>query len=211
VVFDVGECLVDESREYGTWADWLCVPRHTFSAMFGAIIARGLDYRETFQVFAPGFDLTEQREKRAAEWFGEDDLYPDARPTLAQLRKRGLWVGVAGNQTVRAGGILRGLKLPCDMVGTSEDWGVSKPDPAFFEAVVREAPCEAGEVLYVGDRLDNDIRPAAAAGLMTALIRRGPWGIIQQDDPEVDRLPTMRIDSLSELPGRIAEFNASGR
>ena len=51
VVFDVGECLVDESREYGAWADWLGVPRHTFSAVFGAVIARGLDYRETFQVF----------------------------------------------------------------------------------------------------------------------------------------------------------------
>ena len=23
VVFDVGECLVNETREYGTWADWL--------------------------------------------------------------------------------------------------------------------------------------------------------------------------------------------
>ncbi|GAA2514622.1 hypothetical protein Ahu01nite_082030 [Winogradskya humida] len=37
VVFDVGECLIDETREYGTWADWLGVPRHTFSAMFGAV------------------------------------------------------------------------------------------------------------------------------------------------------------------------------
>ncbi|MDH6221477.1 hypothetical protein M2283_008824 [Streptomyces pseudovenezuelae] len=49
VVFDVGECLVDETREYGTWADWLGVPRHTFAAMFGAVIAQGRDYRETFQ------------------------------------------------------------------------------------------------------------------------------------------------------------------
>jgi hypothetical protein len=57
VVFDVGECLVDETREYGTWADWLGVPRHVFSAVFGAVIARGQDYRETFQVFQPGFDL----------------------------------------------------------------------------------------------------------------------------------------------------------
>ena len=30
VWFDVGETLIDESREYGTWADWLGVPRHTF-------------------------------------------------------------------------------------------------------------------------------------------------------------------------------------
>jgi hypothetical protein len=65
VVFDVGECLVNETREYGTWADWLGVPRHTFAAMFGAVIAQGRDYRETFQVFRPGFDLYEEREKRA--------------------------------------------------------------------------------------------------------------------------------------------------
>src|ERR1700754_1305338 len=105
VFFDVGETLVDESREYGTWADWLGVPRHTFSAVFGAIIARGLDYRETFQVFRPGFDLSQEREKRTAagqpEWFDEDDLYPDVRPTLAKLRNDGLWIGIAGNQTVR--------------------------------------------------------------------------------------------------------------
>ncbi|TYC08241.1 HAD family hydrolase [Actinomadura syzygii] len=215
VVFDVGECLVNETREYGTWADWLGVPRHTFSAMFGAVIARGLDYRETFQVFAPGFDLSGQREERVRagrpETFGEEDLYPDARPALAKLRGDGLWVGIAGNQTVRAGGILRSLELPCDMVATSDDWGVSKPDPGFFRCVVEAAPCDAGEVLYVGDRLDNDIMPAAEVGLRTALIRRGPWGIIQQDDPEADRVPTMRIDSLAELPGCIADFNAGGR
>jgi hypothetical protein len=75
VVFDVGECLVNEAREYGTWADWLGVPRHTFSAVFGAVIAQGLDYRQTFQVFRPGFDLTKEREKRTEagrpESFGE--------------------------------------------------------------------------------------------------------------------------------------------
>jgi hypothetical protein len=38
VVFDVGETLVDETREYGTWADWLGVPRHTFSSVLPARI-----------------------------------------------------------------------------------------------------------------------------------------------------------------------------
>jgi len=41
--------LVDETREYGTWADWLGVPRHTLSSVFGAVIALGADYREAFQ------------------------------------------------------------------------------------------------------------------------------------------------------------------
>lgn len=213
VVFDVGECLVNEAREYGTWADWLGVPRHTFSATFGAVIARGLDYRETFQVFRPGFDLDEERLKRATagqpETFDEDDLYPDVRPTLARLREHGVWIGIAGNQTVRAGGILRGLGLPADMVATSDDWGFAKPDLAFFEQLVKVTPFRENEILYVGDRLDNDVQPAASVGLYTALIRRGPWGIIQQDAPEADLVPTMRIESLDELPDRISAFNAA--
>ena len=213
VVFDVGECLVNETREYGTWADWLGVPRHTFSAVFGAVIAKGLDYRQTFQVFRPGFDLTEERNKRAdagqAESFDEDDLYPDARSTLATLRADGLWVGIVGNQTKRAGDLLRSLDLPSDMIATSDDWGVSKPDPKFFRRLVESVPHDMNEILYVGDRLDNDIDPAASMGLQTALIRRGPWAFIQQ--PDAERAPTLEIDSLTSLPALIAEFNAAGR
>ena len=215
VVFDVGECLVDETREYGTWADWLGVSRHTFSSVFGAVIAQGLDYRETFQVFRPGFDLTEEREKRAAagqaEWFDDDDLYPDARSTLATLRADGLWVGIAGNQTKLAGDLLRSLGLPSDMIATSDDWGVAKPDPEFFRCLVEATPYEVNEILYVGDRLDNDIGPAASMGLQTALIRRGPWAFIQQNDIVAEHGPTMQIDSLADLAARIAELNAAGR
>ena len=138
VVFDVGECLVNESREYGTWADWLGIPRHTFSAVFGAVIAKGLDHRERFQVFRPGFELDKARQERAdagrPEWFGEDDLYPEVRPSLIRLRVDGLWVGIAGNQAVRSGAILRDLDLPADMIATSDDWGVSKPRPGLLPA-----------------------------------------------------------------------------
>ncbi|MFE1321576.1 HAD family hydrolase [Kitasatospora phosalacinea] len=213
VVFDVGECLVDETREYGTWADWLGVPRHTFVAQFGAVIAQGRDYRETFQVFQPGFDLYVERERRAEagqpETFGEDDLYPDVRPAFAELRGAGLHLTIAGNQTVRAGRILRELfTADVDLIGTSDDWGASKPDAAFFDRVAEVVPAEPGEILYVGDRLDNDVLPALAAGMRTALIRRGPWGWIQQHDPAADR-STFRIDSLAELPELIAKFNAA--
>lgn len=216
VVFDVGECLVDETREYGTWADWLEVPRHTFTAVFGAVIARGGDYRDTFQEFQPGFDLYEQREARAAagkpEWFGEEDLYDDVRPALRQLRAGGLWLGIAGNQTVRAGGLLRGLFLDdVDLIGTSDDWGASKPDALFFDRVIEAVPFDASEILYVGDRIDNDIKPAIEAGMPTALIRRGPWGHIQWHSLDAVKLPTFRIESLHALPAAIAEFNAAGR
>jgi HAD superfamily hydrolase (TIGR01549 family) len=216
VIFDVGECLVDETTEYGTWADWLGVPRHTFAAMFGAVIAQGRDYREVFQEFRPGFDLYAERERRAEagrpETFGESDLYPDVRDALAALRADGLWLGIAGNQTVRAGKILRELfSNDVDLIGTSDDWGASKPDPAFFHRVAEVVPARVDEMLYVGDRMDNDIRPAVAAGMHTALVHRGPWATIQWRTEEAEKLPTFRVESLLELSPLIARFNEQGR
>jgi HAD superfamily hydrolase (TIGR01549 family) len=215
VVFDVGETLVDETREYGTWADWLGVPRHTFSAVFGAVIAQGGDYRDVFQHFSADFNLDNERERRAdagkPEWFGEDDLYQDVRPSVTALRDMGVWVGVAGNQTSRAGKLLRELSLPADLIATSEDWGASKPDSAFFAAVISAAPCEASRIVYVGDRLDNDLKPAKAAGMRTAFIRRGPWGYIWENHSDMAAAADWRVASLAELPSLVAEVNRSER
>ena len=70
------------------------------------------------------------------------------------------------------------------------------------------SPFGPAETLYVGNRLDNDIVPATRLGLRTALINRGPWAMIWRDDPAASDVPTFRVDSLAELPGRIAAFNA---
>lgn len=214
VCFDVGEVIVNETREYGTWADWLGVPRHTFSAVFGAVIATGRDYRETFQFFRPGFDLAVERDARAAagkpETFAEEDIYPDVRPCLAALQEQGLWVGLAGNQTSRAEGILKSLDFPVDTIGTSDGWGVEKPAPGFFDRAIKEAGRRAEEILYIGDRIDNDVRPAGEAGMQTALLRRGPWGHILRD-ADFEESCTFLLDNLAELPELIRAHNAAGR
>lgn len=213
VVFDVGETLVDETREYGTWADWLGVPRHTFASVFGAVIATGKDYREAFQVFQPGFDLKRERQARAdagqPETYGEDDLYPDVRPALTKLREMGVWVGIVGNQTVRSGKILRSLDLPTDFIATSDDWGIEKPSPEFFAKVVEVAPGAADQIIYVGDRIDNDVAPAKKVGMRTAYLQRGPWGWILRDTQEVTDLSDWKIRDLNELPDIVAAENNS--
>jgi len=201
VWFDVGEALIDETREYGTWADWLGIPRHTFSAVFGAVIARGEDYREVFQQFRPGFDLEKERQARLDAGLGEylngADLYPDVRPCFEALREAGYFIGVAGNQTVRAGRFIRELNLPADVIATSDDWGVTKPDVAFFDKLIEVSGHSPAEIAYVGDRLDNDIKPAGAAGLTAIRIRRGPWGYLLERAGSLDRL--LQIDSLANL------------
>lgn len=199
VWFDVGEVLINESREYHTWADWLNVPRHTFSAMFGAVITRGQDYRTVFEHFRPGFDLDAERQARLDAGLGEylnaADLYPDARPCLQALRDAGYFVGIAGNQTARAGQFLRELNLPCDVLATSDDWGVSKPSIDFFKKLIEVSGHAPEQIAYVGDRLDNDIRPAAEAGLFTIWIKRGPWGYIAYKAGASD----LEINSLDDL------------
>ncbi len=106
VFLDV-ETIIDETQMYHAWADWLGVPRHTFSAVLGGTIATGHSHLRAFQQFRPGFDLdTEWRRREAAgqpEMFGPGDLYPDARPCLEALKTQGYLVGIAGLRALRSG------------------------------------------------------------------------------------------------------------
>jgi FMN phosphatase YigB (HAD superfamily) len=123
--------------------------------------------------------------------FADRDLHADALPCLAALRARGLRLGAAGNMFTRHEEFLR---PHVDFVGSSERWGVEKPDLGFFAHVVEAAGVPAGEILYVGDRVDNDVLPARAAGLHAIRIRRGEHARVESPDGVVT------IGSLSELP-----------
>jgi FMN phosphatase YigB (HAD superfamily) len=90
-----------------------------------------------------------------------------------------------------------------DLVATSAGWGVAKPDPAFFARVIEELALPAREIAYVGDRVDNDILPAEAAGMRSVWLRRGPWGVIQRLPDGVR--PSLVVDTLDELVERIGE------
>ena len=204
VVFDVGETLVDETRAWSAWADWLGIPRLTFLAVCGAVIASGNpDHLEPFRIFRPDLDLGEELRKREAAGVGDritaDDLYPDAVDCLRQVHAAGYRVGVVGNQPARAEAALSALGLPIDLVASSDSWGVQKPDVRFFERIATELGLPIDEIAYVGDRLDNDVRPAAAAGMQAIFLRRGPWAWIQapvDDPPEA----ALTVNSLAELP-----------
>jgi len=127
--------------------------------------------------------------------FAERDLHADALPCLAALRARGLRLGAAGNMYAVHEDFLR---PHVDFVGSSERWGVEKPDVGFFAHVVEAAGVPAGEILYVGDRVDKDVVPALAAGLHAVRIRRGAHA-------EVESPPrTVTIGSLEELPEALA-------
>lgn len=202
VVFDVGEVLIDETRVWAIWAGLLGVSPLTFAAVLGAAIAQGGDHREVFAHVAPNIDWEELEEEHEARYggFQEQDVYPDARSCLRELREQGLRVAIAGNQPARRTEQLVALELPYDHLATSEDLGVEKPDAGFFDALLTMVQVEGPEeVLYVGDRTDNDIAAAAAAGMRTCWLRRGPWGQLQ-DLPDGAGAPDLVLEGLGELP-----------
>ena len=123
--------------------------------------------------------------------FADRDLHADALPCLTALRARGLRLGAAGNMHAHHEDFLR---PHVDFVGSSERWGVQKPDLGFFARVVDEAGAPADEILYVGDRVDNDVVPARAAGLHAVRVRRGAHALVESP------AETVTIDSLAELP-----------
>ncbi|MBF4598179.1 HAD family hydrolase [Curtobacterium sp. VKM Ac-2889] len=191
VVFDVGETLVDESRAWSAQAEAAGVTPFTLMGVLGALIARGEDHRRVWALLG-----VERPAGRAL--IEEADLYPDALPCLRAATERGLVVGIAGNQPAEVEAQLRAAGFSPHFLASSAAWGVEKPSPEFFARVVAEAGLEPGSILYVGDRLDNDVLPARAAGMRTAFIRRGPWGHLHAEWPEA-RLADLRVDTLADL------------
>ena len=207
VYLDIGETVLDRTREYAAWARWLGEPAHTFSAVFGALVAQGRSVRDVIAHFRPEPDFTTQRRAMTAAGLtpvlAEQDLYPDARQALEQLQQAGVRVGIVGNQPAEITAELHALRLAADVVATSADWGVSKPSPDFFARIVRDARCGADEIAYVGDQLNKDVLPALQAGLRSVRILRGPWGHLTRDATLEARCLAV-ITSLAELPTLVA-------
>jgi FMN phosphatase YigB (HAD superfamily) len=210
VFFDVGETLVDETRMWGEWADWLGVPPLTFFSVLGALIERGASHRLVFEHFCPGFDLQAARRERAAAGIPDvsvkpEDFYADALPCLSELKTRGYRIGLAGNQPAEVEEQLLRCGVAADFVGSSEGWGVAKPAQEFFRRIISLAGVRPGDIAYVGDRLDNDVMPAARSGLVAVFLRRGPWGHVQPSRWDTGNAALI-MNSLVKLPEALAEI-----
>ncbi len=204
-MLDVGETLIDETRVWSLWADMLGVPRLTFMAAFGSLIARGSEFRDIFEMFGLADWRTRWPEHEVIYGgFQAQDLYPDAIPAIAALRGKGYRVAVIGNQPAIRSDQLRSLGVDAEVIAMSEAMGISKPAPAFFDrALELIGSPDPASVAYVGDRIENDVVPSAAAGMRAVWIRRGPWGVIQRLHDGFT--PALQVDSLAELAERIAE------
>ena len=206
-MLDVGETLVDETRVFHTWAEIFGLPDFTLMAVLGGSIPN----EEKPEAWREFFELLQQPDWRDQRPLFEDrygalrhdDLYPDALRAIDGLKAAGYGVAITANQPARRQAELEALGVRVEAMGMSDAMGVHKPDPAFFARTLELLGSPAsGSVAYVGDRVDNDVEPSAAAGMRAVWIRRGPWGLLHQDREGAAHLV---IRSLDELVERIDE------
>lgn len=107
--------------------------------------------------------------------------FPDAAPTLAELRRLGLRLVCVSNWDASLPEVLArcALEDALDGVVTSAAVGVRKPDPAIFAPALELARCSAAEAVYVGDTPAEDLAAARGAGIRALLIDRRGGGDIQ--------------------------------
>jgi HAD superfamily hydrolase (TIGR01509 family) len=200
VVFDVGETLVDETPSWAAWAQWMGIPAFTLAATIGGLVARGVDHREAVPLLLPGRTFEGERDARnaAVGAWPQPLLYADALPCLRALRADGWRLVVGGNQPLAFQRLVQALELPVDVVTSSGELGVEKPSPEFYRRIAERAGSTPEQCVHVGDRVDNDVVAARAAGMAVVHLRRGPWGVLQ-DDPAA-RGDAPQLDGLAALP-----------
>jgi putative hydrolase of the HAD superfamily len=161
-----------------------------------------------------GYKLSEQQWQQFA-WCWYEPLSkiattePDIRQTLSKLRDAGLKLGIVSNTFVTGSSLDRHLKefgifefFPLRIYSHETPW--RKPNVKIFNEAARQLGLEPQEIIFVGDRFDNDIKGALKAGMIPVL----KAAYTNKNKPT----PTgvYKIDLLSDLPLVVQKINSSG-
>jgi HAD superfamily hydrolase (TIGR01458 family) len=108
---------------------------------------------------------------------------------LVALQRNRFWQEADG-PSLDAGPFVAALEYASGKTATV----VGKPEPAFFEAALRDLGLEAKDVAMVGDDAESDVAGAQRAGLQGIQVRTGKYrtGAVGEADA--------KIDSIAELP-----------
>lgn len=215
VFLDIGGVLYDDRVYAEAWRTALREAGATFDdaefdreyAAARAEQSRSFRQRLTERFMGDGADLAALERSAARRWhYPPNALHADVVPCLEALRGSGFRLGVIANQPTAVRDALErdGLVSFFQVWGVSDDLGLQKPDPELFVHALKTAKVEPARSAMVGDRLDYDVRPAAAAGMRTVWVLRGE----APDDPTPEQLaePDVAIRDLTELPDAIGEL-----
>ena len=101
-------------------------------------------------------------------------LYPEVEEVLQLLKKQKFVLGMVSNWDSRLLKLCAGLGIDryFDFKVISAVFGTAKPDPKIFREALKKANVPAGEVVHVGDSLEDDVRGAHLAGIKAIWLDR---------------------------------------
>jgi HAD superfamily hydrolase (TIGR01509 family) len=180
---------VDEEEFRAEYDRWRRDPRGSFREAMGA------------RFLGPGADPLVVTEAMARYWsYPTEALMPGAREALEALSGT-YTVGIIADQqaTVREALARDALDRFVHVWCVSADLGMEKPDLRVFETALERANVtEPRRAAMVGDRLDDDVRPARELGIRSVWVLTGK----APPDPTPEQLaePDVAIRSLEDLP-----------
>lgn len=144
---------------------------------------------------------------------------PGLEALLEDLRSRELVLGVVSNAQFYTplvleaflGGPPAALGLEPDCSAWSYRVGIGKPSPAIYRPALdglrQKHRIEPAEVLYIGNDRRNDIWPASALGMRTALFAGDARSLrLREDDPELAGIEADRVvTALAQVPQLLAK------
>jgi len=130
---------------------------------------------------------------------------PDLAGTLTKLTEAGLKLGIVSNTFVSAGALDRhlteeGLIGFFDTRVYSCEFGFRKPDKRIFLEAARQVGAEPDNIIYVGDRINKDVKGALRSG-MQAVLKTAYTNAGKKVPAGVER-----IENISELPELVGKI-----
>lgn len=131
---------------------------------------------------------------------------PDLAETLTKLTEAGLKLGIVSNTFVNAGALDRhlteeGLIGFFDTRVYSCEFGFRKPDKRIFLEAARQVGAQPANIMYVGDRINKDVKGALRAGMKPVL--KNAYTNAGKKAPD----GVERIERISELPELVHKFD----
>ena len=101
-------------------------------------------------------------------------FYPEVPGVLKALAEKGLILAIVSNWDSRLPLLCERMNLlpPIRFVIASGMVGAAKPNPAIFQEALKRAAVSPGNVLHVGDSLEEDIQGARSAGIRALWVNR---------------------------------------
>ncbi|SJZ34582.1 HAD family hydrolase [Anaerorhabdus furcosa] len=190
VFFDIGSTLVDESFALETQFK-KTIEKHDIS--YDEFVSKIDEYTR----------LGKHGYREACKYYGletkpwssdKERLYCDTIEVLENLSKK-VKLGIIANQLPGLKERLIKLKIAdyFEVIVSSSDVQLEKPDHKIFEIALHDAKCESNEAIMIGDRIDNDILPAKQLGMNAIWVQR------DFEMTDIGNLADKHVTSLREI------------